>query len=129
MKRDKYFNFIFTECIRKEQGIQSFVNGRQELGNLADEFKCQEACQKQKNCSLFYWKNDTSKCYWFSSLLEDEKSIVNETSSVIGQPDCQNLIPNWPNNLVKRSPQTRFVKCYIYLDSTMTSCPNNNTGS
>jgi len=97
----------------KERGIQSFVNARQELGNLADEFKFQEACQKQKNCSLFYWKNNTLKCYLFSSLLEGEKSILNETNSVIGQPDCQNLIPDWQKSFAKSITQNTLSRMKI----------------
>jgi len=111
------FNSTFIECIWKKHGIHSIVNTLQELDNVMNEFDCQEACQKWENCQLFYWKENASKCYLFSNLLEGKKSIVNETSSVIGQPDCQNLKPDWPKSLYQSEPltQTRFDKCYLYL--------------
>ncbi len=115
----KCFKSTFTECIWKEQGIHSIEkeNILQELDNLKDEFLCQEACQNFSDCQLFYWKKDDLKCYLFSYLLNGENSIVNEKNSIIGQPNCLTMIPDWPKSLAPPSTLTRFAKYFINLET------------
>jgi hypothetical protein len=65
-----------------------------------DEFHCQKLCSLIPECKIFHWNRSNQLCNLFSTLQNGNASIVEESDSVIGQPDCFNMDSLWPESLI-----------------------------
>ena len=81
--------FSHTGCIQFGRGITGFedMKAQNEIDNIDD---CQVLCKKNPPCKIFYWNNDSQKCYTANHLYLGENQIVSDANSTIGLSNCSN---------------------------------------
>ena len=93
------FFFHSVGCLNSNTGIISEKEFALKSESSENEFHCQELCRNTSNCEIFYWNRFMQLCQLFSKLPNGNASIIEERDSIIGQPDCFAMNPEWPNHL------------------------------
>ncbi len=104
MIKFKFFIFsrvfsIFVGCRNSNTGIKAEKESTLKSESSENEFQCQKLCRNTSDCRIFYWNFSRKLCQLFSKLPNNNASIIEEKDSIIGQPDCFAMNPDWPNHL------------------------------
>jgi hypothetical protein len=75
------------------------------ISEVSDVLTCQDRCQEQPNCKIFYWKGESSTCKIAEFLYVNETKIINEINSIIGRPNCSNYESGWHHSIFITRPQ------------------------
>ncbi len=92
--------FIYLGCHKSNTGIKADKEFALKRESSENEFHCQQLCRNNYDCKIFYWNQSMQHCQLFSNLANSNLSIIDEPDSVIGQPDCFNMDPLWPESLI-----------------------------
>ncbi len=86
-------------CLQSNKAIREEEKSTLKSETSEDEFHCQKLCSLIPECKIFHWNRSNQLCNLFSTLRNGNSLIVEESDSVVGQPDCSNMDPEWPENL------------------------------
>ncbi len=85
-----------------DKGLSNADN-METISEVSDVLACQDHCQEQPNCKIFYWNATTCKIAEF--LYVNESKIIEEINSIIGRPNCSNFESGWHHSIFITRPQ------------------------